>query len=99
MRESRNSRSKTMEPSTVGRVLTEAAIENLEDLHLVNRGMLPPDPDQVRRVTVSDALVDTGATLLSLPTWLIKQLGLRKQYSKRVTNTSGIREVDVYGTA
>jgi predicted aspartyl protease len=80
----------------MGRVLTEATIENLEDLHLVNRGMLPPD--QVRRVTVPDALVDTGATLLSLPTWLIKQLGLRRQYSKRVTNTSGIRETDVYGT-
>ena len=38
--------------------------------------------EQVRRVTVPDALVDTGATLLSMPTRLIRQLGLNEQYQE-----------------
>lgn len=46
----------------------------------------------------SDALVDTRATLLALPTRLIRQLGLTKRSTKRVTNTTGIGEVAIYGT-
>jgi hypothetical protein len=45
----------------MGRVLTEATIENLKDLWDAERGLLPPE--KVRRITVSDALVDTGATV------------------------------------
>jgi predicted aspartyl protease len=78
----------------MGRVLTEATIENLEDLWAAKRGLMPPD--QVRRITVPDALVDTGATLLSLPTHLIQQLGLSEQHRKRVTSTSGTGEGAVY---
>src|SRR5208282_2626029 len=52
--------------------------------------------DQVRRITVSDALVDTGATLLSLPTRLIRQLGLNEQYKKRVRSSIGVGEAGVY---
>jgi len=62
-----------MGTETMGRVLTEATIENLKDLWDAERGLLPPE--KVRRITVGDALVDTGATLLSLPTRLIRQLG------------------------
>jgi len=78
----------------MGRVVTEATIENLEDLWAERRGLCPPD--QVRRLTVPDALVDTGATLLSLPTWLIQQLGLKEQYRKRVTSSVGVSEASVY---
>jgi predicted aspartyl protease len=85
-----------MEASTMGRVLTEATIENLEDLWAAKRGLLPPD--QVRRVVVTDALVDTGATLLSMPTRLISQLGLTRKYEKRVTSSIGDANVAVYGT-
>jgi hypothetical protein len=46
-----------MEMETMGRVLTEATIENLEDLWSDRRGAL--SADQVRRVIVTDALVDT----------------------------------------
>ncbi len=80
---------------TMGRVLTEATIENLEDLVAVKLGVRAAD--QVRRVTVSDALADTGATLLSLPRRLIDQLGLAKKYTKRVTSTTGRADVDIYG--
>jgi len=47
----------------MGRVITEAAMENMEDLWAVKRGLL--QADQARRITITDALVDTGATLLS----------------------------------
>jgi predicted aspartyl protease len=78
----------------MGRVLTEATIENLEDLWAVKRGLLAAD--QVRRLVVPDALVDTGATLLSLPTRLVQQLGLSKTSSKRVSSSLGLGEANVY---
>src|SRR3954462_15672333 len=84
-----------METTVMGRVLTEAAIENLKDLWAVEEGRLPPD--QARRIAISDALVDTGATLLSLPTRLIQQLGLTKTASKRGTSSIGLAEAAVYG--
>lgn len=78
----------------MGRVLTEATIENLEDLWAVKRGLLAAE--QVRRITVVDALVDTGATLLSLPMRLIQQLGLTNTSSKRVSSSIGVAEAGVY---
>jgi predicted aspartyl protease len=83
-----------MGTEAMGRVLAEATIENLEDLWAVKRGLCTPE--QVRRVTVSDALVDTGATLLSLPTRLIRQLGLSERDKKRVTSSRGDAEAGVY---
>jgi hypothetical protein len=63
-----------MESETIGRVSATVTVENLSDLWDAARGRLPAE--RVRRVTVDDALVDTGATLLSLPTRLIQHLGL-----------------------
>lgn len=83
-----------MEMNVMGRVTTEATIENLEDLWAVKRSLAAPE--DVRKVVVADALVDTGATLLSLPTRLIRQLGLAKTSSKRVTSSIGLGEADVY---
>ncbi len=85
-----------MEAMTMGRVVTEATIENVYDLWNAKQGLIAPD--KVRRVTVKEALVDTGATLLSLPTTLIQQLGLEKMYTKKVTSSIGVCEVGVYGT-
>lgn len=83
-----------MESMTMGRVLTEATIENLQDLWAVEQGLRPPD--QARRVTVADALVDTGATMLSLPGRLIRQLGLTNRSTKRVRSSVGVATVNVY---
>jgi predicted aspartyl protease len=80
----------------MGRVTTAATIENLEDIWAAQRGLC--SPEEIRRVEVSDALVDTGATLLELPTRLIHELGLSKKATKRVTSTTGGGEVNVYGT-
>ena len=76
-----------METDTMGRVLTEATVENLKDLWDAERGRLPHE--EVRRITVPDALVDTGATLLSLPTRVIRQLGLAPTSARRVTSSTG----------
>jgi len=83
-----------METATMGRVLTEATIENLRDLWAADQGLIPPD--QVRRVTVTDALADTGATMLSLPTRFIRQVGLTKTGRRRVNSSLGMGEADVY---
>jgi len=83
-----------MEPNTVGRVLTEAKFENLEDLWAVKQGLR--SPDEVRAITIPDALVATGATLLSLPTSQIERLGLARVSSKRVTSSIGLAAAGIY---
>jgi predicted aspartyl protease len=83
-----------METETMGRVLTEATIENLSDLYLAHRGVLPSD--QVRRIVVPDALVDTGAMLLSIPTRLIQQLGLVRTGTKRLVSSAGAVQAGMY---
>ena len=80
----------------MGRIVIEATIENLEDLWATRRGALPAD--QVRRVVVADALVDTGATLLSLPTKVIRALGLQPASTKRITSSAGIGVATIYDT-
>src|SRR5260370_11644835 len=86
-----------METEAMGRTVTEATIENLEDLYAANKGQLAAD--KIRRLTVNDALVDTGATLLSLPTRLIQELGLRPQVKKLVTTSSAVTEATMYHAA
>ncbi len=85
-----------MGSETMGRVLTPARIENLEDVWAVKRGLV--QEHEVRRIEVVDAWVDTGATTLSLPTSLIKQLGLTQTATKRVISATGSGEAAVYGT-
>jgi len=83
-----------METQTMGRVVTEATIENQSDLYLAHRGV--QTAEQVRQVVVPDALADTGATLLSLPTSLIRQLGLIQTTTKRVTSSAGAVQAAMY---
>lgn len=78
----------------MGRVRTEVTVENMKDLWDAESGHRPPE--QVRRLIVRDALVDTGATTLALPTRLIQQLGLRKVTEKRVTSSKGSHQVAIY---
>lgn len=82
------------ELQVMGRVTTQATIENLKDVWAVEQGLRLPG--QARSITVPDALVDTGATLLSLPTRLIQQLGLAKTFAKRVTSSAGVGEAFLY---
>ena len=83
-----------METQTMGRVMAEATIENLKDLWAVELGVRAAD--QVRRITVPDALADTGATLLSVPTSLIHQLGLAQTGTRHVTSSVGPAQAAMY---
>src|SRR4051812_50062671 len=83
-----------MEIATVGKVVVPARIEHLFDLHEVEQGRLAAD--QVRTIDVTDALVDTGATMLSLPRQLIGQLGLKRMRSRTARTAGGIFQFDVY---
>src|SRR5581483_2759877 len=84
-----------METPTMGKVFVTAEIESLEDLYVAGRGLMPPE--QVRRIQVTDALVDTGATSLSIPKRLITQLGLQPVRKQRARTTAGVVEVQLYG--
>lgn len=75
-------------------VTTEARIESLKDLWAVERGIRAPD--EVRQVHVIDALVDTRATLLSLPARLIRELGLGWVCQKYACNRFGSGVGDMY---
>ena len=81
----------------MGRVTTEATIYNASDHADEKMGKMTAD--QVRKVVVADALVDTGATMLAMPKSLIDQLGLLKQYEKRAMTAAGPVVINVYGTA
>ena len=79
----------------MGRVAVAAVIESVEDLYRVRRGEL--SEADVRRVAVDDALVDTGATNLSMPSSMIAKFGLLRLRNRRAMTTNGIREVAIYG--
>ena len=73
---------------------TRIELENLKDLHAVELGVL--NSEDVRRLTVEDALVDTGATGLCLPKSLIEQLGLARLRNIRVQTANGSAERTFY---
>ena len=83
-----------METAEMGRVLTAATVENIKDLWEVELGLRTADA--VRRVELENALVDTGATSLCLPTRYIQQLGLTKRFDKRVITSAGPNTAGVY---
>ena len=72
----------------------EIKLVNLRDLLLIEAGAM--NPEDVRQFTVSDALVDTGATRLCLPTSLIERLGLTPVSKRTARTAAGIVERTVY---
>jgi predicted aspartyl protease len=85
-----------MESAAVEKVVVSAKIENLKDLYEAESGAR--SPDQVRSATVTDALVDTGATMLSLPKRLIEQLGMKKLRTRTARTAAGPVEFGLYST-
>lgn len=79
----------------MGRVVVPAIVESLEDLYCVHRGEMAAE--RTRRVEIVEALVDTGATGLSLPRHLVEQLGLLPIRTRRAVTTAGVRDVPTYG--
>ena len=69
-------------------------LANNDELVLANAGIM--NPEDVKRMTVEDALVDTGATRLGLPPPLIEQLGLTPFRSEPVRTVNGLTELWIY---
>lgn len=78
----------------MGQVLTAAKIENFDDLSDLRRGRIPAD--QVRTIEVNNALVDTGATGLSMPRALIERLGLVPVRQRNARISAGPVVVQVF---
>ena len=78
----------------MGRVVTEAQVENLKDLWDAERGLRAAE--DVRRLALSDALVDTGATTLALPERYIRELGLNKTRDKSAMTAHGKGPIGMY---
>jgi predicted aspartyl protease len=83
-----------MEIMTMGKVVVPVLMENLEDLFRANSGEM--SKDQVRTVEVQDALVDTGAVMLSVPKRMIAQLGLKPFRDRTVRTVGGIVQTTIY---
>jgi predicted aspartyl protease len=83
-----------LEATTVGKVIVSAKIENLFDIEEVFRGRITDE--QVRRLEVDDAMVDTGATTLSLPKRLIAELGLRQLRTALARTSNGVATFGIY---
>ena len=75
---------------------TRIELANLKDIILAETGII--SSKQVRQVVVEDAIVDTGATRLSLPKPLIEQLGLDPVGETRARTTNGIVNRTIYST-
>lgn len=83
-----------MEIVTMGKVVVPAVIENLEDCWRAETGAI--GLDEIRRVEVQDALVDTGAIMLSMPKRLVAQLGLKPCRKRRLRTVGGIIETSIF---
>ncbi len=83
-----------MEIITMGKVIVAARIENLEDALRSEKGELAAG--RVRAIEVPDAVVDTGATFLSMPRRRIQQLGLRHRRSRTARTAAGTVSFKIY---
>jgi predicted aspartyl protease len=86
-----------MEMETMGKVVVQARIDNVFDMYEAQQGRLAHE--KVRSVEVSDATVDTGATMLSMPRRLIEQLGLPRVRSHTARTSVGTFTFGIYGPA
>lgn len=84
-----------MESTAMGRVVVPVVIENQYDLYEVSQGRR--QPGEVRRLEIADAVVDTGAKMLSLPQRYIDQLGLQFLRERRVITAAGPANAATYG--
>lgn len=78
----------------MGRVVVEATVESLADLYFLKKGII--SPNEVKRVTIPDALVDTGATTLSMPKRYLDALGLKFAYERPSRSSKGAGISNVY---
>lgn len=73
----------------MGQVIVTLTLTNLVDQVLAERGFI--SPVEVRSCTLDDVLVNTGATMLCLPTAIISQLGLVQGGEVNVETAAGVK--------
>jgi predicted aspartyl protease len=82
---------------SMGKVLTSLIVTNRIDQALAEDGRLPVE--QVRSVTLTNVLVDTGATTLCLPADVIAKLGLKLLKEVDVSTAMGIGKARIFRDA
>ena len=87
-------RPRTKGTTKMGRVTTKIVVENAGDEWAVKHGVIKAN--EVRRITIDDALVDTGAAFLTLPKKMVKALGLTKFGEKRFKTAAGERMAGMF---
>ncbi|MEG4396219.1 aspartyl protease [Microcoleus sp. BROC3] len=86
-----------LQSKQMGQVLTTIAVTNFIDLVMAERGFI--SAEEVRSVTIDKVIVDTGATLLSLPDPIISQLGLKQVGERDVETSAGIKKGRIFAGA
>lgn len=84
-----------METAAMGKVEVSAKIENVYDLYDASLGRIKQE--EVRAVEVDDALVDTGASTLSLPKRFVAQLALRPVRPRQAITSGGLVTLNMFG--
>ncbi|BAZ13049.1 hypothetical protein NIES4071_48830 [Calothrix sp. NIES-4071] len=78
----------------MGQVIVTLNITNHIDQILAERGFIPQQ--EVRSMTLTNVLVDTGATLLCLPSSVITQLGLVQAGEASVETSAGMKQGRIF---
>jgi predicted aspartyl protease len=86
-----------LQPKQMGQVITTITVTNFIDLVMAERGFIAAD--EVRSVILDKVVVDTGATLLSLPAPIISQLGLKQVGERDVETSAGIKQGRIFAGA
>jgi predicted aspartyl protease len=81
----------------MGQGITTITVTNFIDLVMAERGFIAAE--EVRSAVLDNVLVDTGATLLSLPAPIIRQLGLRQVGERDVETSAGIKKSRIFADA
>lgn len=86
-----------LQAQQMGQVITTITVTNRIDLVMAERGFIAAE--EVRSVTLDNVVVDTGATLLSLPAPIISQLSLRQVGERDVETSAGIKTGRIFAGA
>ncbi|MEG4964268.1 MULTISPECIES: aspartyl protease [unclassified Microcoleus] len=86
-----------LQPKQMGQVITTITVTNRIDRVMAERGFI--SAEEVRSVILDNVVVDTGATLLSLPARIISQLGLIQVGERDVETSAGIKKGRIFADA
>lgn len=86
-----------LQAKQMGQVITTITVTNFIDLVMAERGFI--SAEEVRSVTLDNVVVDTGATLLSLPAPIISQLSLKQVGERDVETSAGIKKGRIFADA